>query len=339
MTTSFIAPLPAWGLIHASGPDAESFLHGQLTNDLLHLGATTAQWNGYCTAKGRMLASFLVWRDGGDGFFLATDNALTPALTKRLRMFVLRAKAVIEDVSEAFACFGIARAVTGLDAATPALAMSVAQSDSAWYLSLPPIDGARRRLAYVPRGAAASFAVAQSLAASDAIDWTRLMIHAGEAWITPATQEAFVPQMINFDAIGGINFKKGCYPGQEIVARAHYRGAVKRRMFRAHVEAEAQAGAALFGASVGGQECGMIALAAPGENGGSDVLAVVQMQAQADGVVRLGAADGPVLTFGALPYVIQTLDDMPAVAPAASLKDTAEPVAATAPGTAAGTAA
>ena len=325
MTKRFIAPLPEWGLIHASGADAATFLHGQLTNDLLHLAAGAAQWNGYCTAKGRMLASFLVWRDDSGGFFLATDKALAPALTKRLRMFVLRAKAAIDDVSAGFVCFGLAHAL--VDAPTPAASMSVAQRHAGWHLSLPPIDGLERTLAYVPNEGVSGFSGRQPVTEGDASDWTRLMIHAGEAWVTPATQEAFVPQMINFDAIGGINFKKGCYPGQEIVARAHYRGAVKRRMYVAEVDAVASAGDPLFGSAAGGQECGVIALAAPSRAAGSGpdgdaagtqsanrtsrdtivtsaVLAVVQMQSQADGEVRLGAPDGPLLRFAALPYAI-----------------------------------
>ena len=305
MTKTFIAPLPAWGLIHASGADAATFLHGQLTNDVLHLAAGGAQWNGYCTAKGRMLASFLVWRDDSGGFFLATDKALAPALTKRLRMFVLRAKAAIDDVSAGFVCFGQAHAVT--DAHAAATSMSVALGDAGWHLSLPPIDGLGRTLAYVPNEAVSGFSGRQSVTPGQASDWTRLMIHAGEAWVTPATQEAFVPQMINFDAIGGINFKKGCYPGQEIVARAHYRGAVKRRMYRAQIDGVAKAGDPLFGSAAGGQECGVIALAAPGnaeDNGCSDVLAVVQMQSQAEGEVRLGSPDGLLLRFATLPYAI-----------------------------------
>lgn len=300
MIKSFIAPLPAWGLIHAIGPDAELFLHGQLTNDLLHLAPGTVQWNGYCSAKGRMLASFLVWRDGADGFFLASDKALTPALTKRLRMFVLRAKVVIEDVSDNFTCFGMAGAIT-----EPA---SVVLEDGVWRVALPPVNGFGRTLAFVIPDQIADFIARQNLPAADATDWIRLMIHAGEAWITPATQEAFVPQMINFDAIGGVNFKKGCYPGQEIVARAHYRGAVKRRMFRAEVDGLATAGDPLFGSGANGQECGVIALAASADALGgratSAVLAVVQMQSQAEGEVRLGSAGGPQLRFATLPYAI-----------------------------------
>ena len=322
MTKSFIAPLPAWGLIHAAGPDAEAFLHGQLTNDLLLLPQNTVQWSGYCSAKGRMLASFLVWRDSADGFFLACDKAMAPALTKRLRMFVLRAKVVIDDASEKFTCLGMAEApmAEAPMAGAATQPTSATLHDGAWCVALPPVNGLTRTLAFAAVDQAANFIAAHNLPTGNSSDWTRLMIHAGEAWITLSTQEAFVPQMINFDAIGGVNFKKGCYPGQEIVARAHYRGAVKRRMYRAQVDALAKPGDALFGSGVEGQECGMIAMAAPAGNGNgngstgdisgdkrsvtSEVLAVVQMQSQATGEVRLGAADGPLLRFGTLPYAI-----------------------------------
>lgn len=132
------------------------------------------------------------------------------------------------------------------------------------------------------------------------------MVLAGEAWITQATQEAFVPQMINFDALDGINFKKGCYPGQEIVARAHYRGAVKRRMYRASVDAPAQAGDVLYASDLNGQESGLVALAAPatGTTGSSDLLAVIQIQSHANAQLRLGTPDGPLLRFAPLPYAL-----------------------------------
>ncbi len=346
---SFIAKLPEWGLIHASGADAQTFLHGQLTNDLLHLAPDAAQWSGYCTAKGRMLAGFLVWRDGDDGFYLATDRTLLPGLVKRLKMFVLRAKVAIEDRSEQYTAFGTlgpfgadsaaalppmrvhhveGTSETGLDATAPA-ASSAARSappsvappvTQVWRIALPAVEGQLRTLIYTRAGtdtaADAPLPAVPALPSATAADWTRLMVLAGEAWITQATQEAFVPQMINFDALDGINFKKGCYPGQEIVARAHYRGAVKRRMYRATVDAPAKAGDVLYASDLNGQESGLIALAAPASTlpglGGltgqssmaSEVLAVIQIQSHANAEIRLGAPDGPLLRFAPLPYAL-----------------------------------
>jgi folate-binding protein YgfZ len=288
--TPFIAALPDWGLIHASGADAQDFLHGQLTNDLLHLGPDAAQWSGYCSAKGRLYAAFLVWRDGAGGFYLAVDRMLIPALVKRLRMFVLRAKVALDDVSGRFALEGR----VGSPGPGP---LELARGEIT-LVGLPPVHGVERVLAIRAAG------TGNEAAGSRAPDWQRLMIHAGEAWILPATQEQFVPQMVNLDAIGAINFKKGCYPGQEIVARAHYRGAVKRRAYLAHVEGEAKAGDALFASDMNGQESGVIANAAPAPAGGTDVLAVIQIASRAQARVHLGAADGPVLHFADLPYTI-----------------------------------
>ena len=311
---SFIAKLPDWGLIHACGPDAQTFLHGQLTNDLLHLSSDGAQWSGYCTAKGRMVAGFLVWRDGGDGFYLSTDRALLPGLVKRLKMFVLRAKVAIEDCSERYAGLGIHGGIpTDLQEPMHVHRIDTPAGDilrSDWQVSLPAVEGLSRSLMWVIPADIEKTVAASGLPPAGAPQWMRLMVLAGEAWITQATQEAFVPQMINFDALDGINFKKGCYPGQEIVARAHYRGAVKRRMYRATVDAPAKAGDVLFASDLNGQESGLIALAAPaaGEAGAgtrsSEVLAVIQIQSHAVAEIRLGAPDGPLLRFAPLPYAL-----------------------------------
>ena len=283
------APLSGWGVIHVSGADAETFLHGQLTNDLLHLPADGAQWSAYCSPRGRMLAGFLVWRDGDGGFHMASDRALIPALIKRLRMFVLRAKVVIDDASgpSGVACHAG-------DASTAP--MQVVRAGNAATIGLAPVNGIARAISLgLP---------AESDSGSGDTGWALLMIHAGEFWITAATQEQFVPQMVNFDAIGGLNFKKGCYPGQEVVARAHYRGAVKRRMYLAHVDAPASPGQPLFASDLNGQESGLIANAAPAPQGGSDVLAVLPIQSRLGADVRLGGTEGPLLTFGSLPYAL-----------------------------------
>ena len=298
----FITSLPSWGLIRAAGADAQTFLHGQLTNDLLHLAPDGAQWSAYCTAKGRMLAGFLVWRDGADGFYLAVDRSLLPALVKRLSMFVLRSKVVMEDVSPALSVFGVSG---GAAQALPPGAQLQAQHDGGlWRITLPAVDGVARQLVCVPAADASSYAATTALPPGDADAWMRLMVRAGEVWITAPTQEQFVPQMVNFDALGGINFKKGCYPGQEIVARAHYRGAVKRRMYRATVAAPAQAGDLLYASDLNGQESGRVALAASDGTGGSELLAVLQIQSHAVAEVRLGSADGPLLQFASLPYAL-----------------------------------
>ncbi len=295
--------LASWGLIHATGPDAINFLHGQLTNDLLHLMPGQTQWTGYCTPKGRLLAVFLAWHDEGDGVWLMTEAALIPSLVKRLRMFVLRAKVVLEDCSSAYV--GTGQMNTEASGVTSIAERTVA----GWRVGLPPVDATQRTMLWAPVDAAAATLAPAEAQVASGNDWTRLMIASGEGWVVAATQEQFVPQMINFDVQGGISFKKGCYPGQEIVARAHYRGAVKRRMYRATVDALAKPGDPVFSGDAGGQECGSVVLAAPSETGASELLAVAQMQSREQDDVRLGAADGPRLRFASLPYSFAGTDD------------------------------
>jgi len=162
---------------------------------------------------------------------------------------------------------------------------------------LPAVDGQRRELIVAPAATA-------NTAGDDESGWKAMMIAAGEVWLTPATQDQFVPQMVNFDAIGGISFKKGCYPGQEVVARAHYRGAVKRRMYPARVKGTASAGQPLFAGDADAQECGMVANATVLAEGVSVVLAVVPIQSRLEVGIHLAAADGPALVFQDLPYAI-----------------------------------
>ena len=284
--------LASYGVIEVSGADARNFLHGQLSNDILHLPQNGAQWTAYCSAKGRMLAGFLAWAPTPDTILLACDRALVAPLVKRLRMFVLRAKVSIEDASERLGMAGQIGAATGPEP------FSVSRAGDTTLLGLPAAPGLRRTLVAVDSATATA-------PIDDENEWTRLMILMGEIWLTPATQDQFVPQMVNFDVIGGINFKKGCYPGQEVVARAHYRGAVKRRMYRATVNALAAAGQALFTGGPDGQECGLVANAALASTGaGSEVLAVVPIQARLESAIHLGAPDGPLLTFIDLPYAI-----------------------------------
>ena len=284
--------LGSWGLIRASGIDARGFLNAQLSNDLSALAADCAQWTAFCSAKGRMQAGFIAWLGVDGEVLLACDRSLVPALVKRLRMFILRAKVVIDDVSDQFAVKG------RIGGPETARALTVARASGVTTIELSAVDGLARVLEVsIPT-------TSEAAATADGGNWARLMIHAGEFWVTPETVDSFVPQMVNFDMIGGISFKKGCYPGQEVVARAHYRGAVKRRMFRAMVGAQAAPGQALFCTVPDIAECGQIANAVNGEDGMSEVLAVLPIRYPTLGAIRLGAADGPALAFAGLPYVI-----------------------------------
>ena len=243
------AKLSRYGLLSVAGADARAFLHAQLTNDIEHLPADRAALAGWCSAKGRLLASFLVI-PSAEGFLLQLARDLAAPVAKRLSMFVLRAKVKIADESESWEQFGLWEAGSSTEGV-------------AWAGRIATVHiGERRFLQLAPRGEI------QEPVNADETAWALQEIRAGRPLITGATQDQFVPQMVNFEQIGGVDFKKGCYPGQEIVARAQYRGAVKRRM----VHATAPAGVALQpGADFNG---GTVVDVAPAESG-SELLAVV----------------------------------------------------------------
>lgn len=275
----FVVDLSPNALIAVTGDEASAFLHNQFTNDVEALAPGTAQWNGWCTAKGRLLATFPLVNTGS-GYFLMLPKPIAEAVVKRLQMFVLRSKVKIEDVSSSGARFGV-------------YGMTTAPAPGAFRL------GDKRWLVIgtaAPAGNPGTFE-----------DWERSLIADGIPTVVAATQEAFVPQMANFELIGGVSFKKGCYPGQEIVARTHYRGGLKRRMVRTHGEGVAPApGESVFSASFGDQVAGTVANAAPSPDGGFDALVVAQLESIAKGDLRLRSPDGPVLSLAPLPYPLPT---------------------------------
>ena len=274
MPQDFAAPLTHNALLAVTGDDAAAFLQGQLTNDVLGLAAGAAQWNGWCSPKGRLLATFLLVRREG-GFLLMLPAEIAPAIAKRLAMFVLRSKVVIRDATPEHALWGVAGA--------GALARAGAGR-------LIPIDGSRGVLI-----APAGTELEGPRGTTD--DWDREMIHAGIPIITAATQDAFVPQMANFELVGGVSFKKGCYPGQEIVARTQYRGILKRRMAIAHLDGTARPspGQALYSPLFPDQSAGTVVNAAPATPGGFDLLVVAQIESLNDGRLHLESAQGPPL--------------------------------------------
>jgi tRNA-modifying protein YgfZ len=209
------ARLNRYGLLAVTGSDARDFLHAQLTNDIANLPPNRAALAGWCTAKGRLLASFLVI-PAKDGFLLQLARDLAPAVAKRLSMYVLRSKVKVADESDAWAQYGIWDADLGPTAVT-------------WEGDVVTVRVAERRFLKMGKG------FSQDCRQSEET-WTLQEIRAGRPLITAATQDQFVPQMVNFETLGAIDFQKGCYPGQEIVARAQYRGQVKRRMVHVHTD-------------------------------------------------------------------------------------------------------
>jgi folate-binding protein YgfZ len=294
------------GVIRASGEDAARFLHGQLTNDVEHLRGDRLLLAGYCTAKGRLLATFRLWRDG-DATCLLLPREILPGVIKRLSMFVLRAKAKLVDDSDNWrvgAVFGAgaAAALGGGGVAVPAGVGDSVEAGAVRLARLHPGPRIAERFLVLARAEAADSALArlESLPEVDAGAFWWSEIDAAVPTVFAATQEKFVPQMINFELVGGVNFAKGCYPGQEVVARSQYRGKLKRRMQRAHCAAAAAAGTDVF-ADGEPEAAGTVVMAASAEGGGFDILFECPLEKAGPGL-RLGAADGPPLELRALPY-------------------------------------
>ncbi|SET80882.1 hypothetical protein SAMN03159335_02305 [Burkholderia cepacia] len=307
-------PLPQFGVIDVAGDDAATFLHSQLTNDIEHLDAASARLSGYCSPKGRLLGSFLAWR-AGHGVRLLVSKDVQPAVQKRLSMFVLRAKAKLTDASDTLAVVGFAGDVrdvlSGIFDALPDGVHVKVDGPAGTLIRVPDAAGRKRYLWIGPRAEvdARVAALSGTLPVVSPAVWDWLDIRAGEPRITQPAVEQFVPQMVNFDVIGAVNFRKGCYPGQEIVARSQYRGSIKRRTALAHVAGETDtvhAGVELFHSDDPGQPCGMIVNAAAAPAGGVDALVEIKLAALDNGTVHLGSADGPVLAFDALPYAWPT---------------------------------
>ena len=306
---AIVAPLTHLGLIACSGADAQGFLHGQLSNDVMRLAPGRSEYAAYCSAKGRMLANFLLWREG-EAYFLQLPRSLLPSVQKRLAMFVLRAKVKLADSTEARPVLGLAggAAAAALKEIFPALPQQPHElvRDPALG-SLIALPGGRFQLVAEAQSAQWLWdRLAAVLRPVGAPCWEWLEIRNGLPMIEAATQEQFVPQMANMELIGAVDFQKGCYPGQEIVARTQYLGQLKRRMVLAHLDAAARpnAGDSLFSSDVEGQASGMVVNAQPAPDGGYDLLAVVQTSSIAQGALRAGSAEGPVLSIQPLPYVL-----------------------------------
>jgi folate-binding protein YgfZ len=312
---SFFAPLPSLGLIAASGDEAAQFLHNQLTNDVENLAATQARLAGYCTAKGRLLATLLIWKAEGV-VYLQLPRQIQPTVQKRLQMFILRAKAKLADVSEAQVALGFsgATAAAALQRWFPTLpetVWSARHGEAGTLIRMADAEGVARYqwIAPVQQAMQAWPDLTAALPLRSESAWRLQEIHAGLPQVVQATQEQFVPQMINFEVIGGVNFRKGCYPGQEIVARSQYLGKLKRRMLPATIRLEgsgatAAPGAEIFSDADPGQPAGQIVNVEPASETELHCLVELKTVALESGALHLGSASGPVLHMLPLPYAL-----------------------------------
>ena len=301
------------GLVAVSGPEAASFLQGQLTNDVPALTATASQLGSHCSPKGRMLASFRVFMID-ETIYLQLPRPKVDAMVKRLRMYLLRTKATVEDASDLLCPIGVAGecALSVLEAlvdAVPQQDDALTRSGDAVVMRVPgPVP--RFEILGPPSAMETLWdGLAKSATLVDADFWALLNIRAGIPCVFPETSDAFVPQMANLQLLGGVSFKKGCYTGQEVVARMQYLGKLKRRMYRALVSVENPPlpGDTLHCPSrSSGQATGKIVDARVNIDGDYEVLAVVEIEAAENGKVRLDGPKGPLLYFSKPPYGFPT---------------------------------
>ncbi len=298
-----MAALPHLGVIRAEGEDAVKFLQGQLTQDFALLRADEARLAAFCSAKGRMQASFVGFKLSATDILLVCARDLLPATLKRLSMFVLRAKVRLSDATAAFELRGLAGQAATRLLGEEAAPWTLTQAGPASVVALYPADGGARALWLAPAGAPLPEAPVLSTEA-----WAWSEVRSGVATVTAPISDAFVPQMLNYESVGGVNFKKGCYPGQEVVARSQFRGTLKRRGFLLHGEAPMAAGDEVFQDADAEQPCGTVAQAARAADGSFEAIASLQVAAAEAGGLHLRAADGPLLNRLPLPYPL--LDDI-----------------------------
>ena len=304
---SVLALLGHLGVLQFSGEDAEAFLQGQLSCDVAAVGLRSSAYGAYCSPKGRMLANFLLWHEEA-GFHMALSRDIAPSVHKQLSKFVMRSRVKVSDASDTIVMAGAAgpKAARALQevfsdfpkqpnqvSRQPGVGTVIHVKDGRFILALTPSSAVvlRQRLA-------------NSLVPVKASAWRWLDIRNGVPLVSAATQDQLVPQMANFELLGGVSFEKGCYTGQEVVARMQHLGTLKRRMFLANVPAEAKAGDSLYSEDLGDQASGIVVNAEASPDGGYDLLAAVQTASRENSMVHLKSLGGPALRFLALPYAI-----------------------------------
>jgi len=297
-----LSPLPQLGVIQAQGEDAANFLHNQLTNDVLLLPLGQARLAAFCNAKGRMQASMLVLKTAPETVLLVMPQDLLAQTLKRLSMFVLRAKVRLTDASSQWQLRGLLG-----ESARSAMADAAPWQVMAWggghaVALYPAVAGEARQ----PRAvwiASAELPAPEGPAVSPEV-WAWGSVLSGVPFVTQPVFEAFVPQMLNYESVGGVNFKKGCYPGQEVVARSQFRGTLKRRMARVFSPVALHAGQDVFTPTDTEQPCAtVVQCAARPDGSGFDALVSGTLESQQTGW-RAGSAQGETLELLPLPYAL-----------------------------------
>ena len=308
-----IADLSDFGLICLKGPDKETFLQGQVTSDVREVSDENSQLSAMCSPRGRMLANFRIIRRD-DALYLFLPRSMLAPVLKRLQMFVLQADVQLTDASDEFVAAGLQGTRTAREAEKALGQLPRRPEESARFGAVTAIRLAgeqQRFLVIAPVDAARNLweALTKVAAPVASNSWGLTDILAGMPTIYPQTADAFVPQMVNYQAVGGVSFTKGCYTGQEVVARMQYLGKLKRRMYRARVRVDAppMPGDNLFSENCeSAQGAGRVVAAQPHPDGGYEILAVIQIETAEKDTVRLTDASGPTLALESLPYPLET---------------------------------
>ncbi|MFG0379771.1 YgfZ/GcvT domain-containing protein [Pseudomonas sp. zbq_18] len=304
--SAFFTLLNHEALLAVRGPDAGKFLQGQLTCNLNYLNESTCSLGARCTPKGRMTSSFRILQEG-DGYLLAMANELLEAQLADLKKYAVFSKSTLADETSAWVRFGL----SGGDAALQRLGLELPQTAGSLVrandlLALRVSDVRAELWAPAAQGESLRSLLAAQLNEAPLNDWLLGQVRDGIGQVFGETRELFIPQMINLQALGGVSFKKGCYTGQEIVARMQYLGKLKRRLYRFSLTADTLPvpGSELF-SPVHGSSVGEVVLAAQARQG-IELLAVLQEDAKNDGRVSLGSTEGPSLQLLDLPYELNS---------------------------------
>ncbi|MDF1481278.1 YgfZ/GcvT domain-containing protein [Extensimonas sp. H3M7-6] len=299
-----VAPIAHLGVLRAQGEDAAAFLHAQLTQDFVQLDAQHARLAAFLSAKGRMQASFIgLQRSATEVLLLCSRDLLAPTL-KRLSMFVLRAKVRLSDATAEFALYGLAGSAVETIAGSVGPAWAKADFGSESVVHLYPALGQPRALWVGPADAPAPAGPAL-----DAGLWLWSEVRSGVATLSAPVVDLFVPQMLNYESVGGVNFHKGCYPGQEVVARSQYRGTLKRRAYLAHADAPIAVAAEIFAASDPEQPCGTVVQVAAAPGGGVDAIVCLQTAA-AEQPLHVPQPEGQPMPLTLLPLPYPLLEEV-----------------------------
>ncbi|HFN4059634.1 TPA: folate-binding protein YgfZ [Pseudomonas aeruginosa] len=304
---AFHTPLVHEGILAVRGPDAAKFLQGQLTCNLAYLNDETSSLGGRCNIKGRLLSSFRILPEG-DGLLLAMAGELLEAQLADLKKYAVFSKASLADESAAWLRIGLRdanEALRALGIDTPAESGRIARHGDLLAVALG--DGRVELWVPAQRAEAVLATLREHSREAPLDDWLLGQVRAGIGQVFGATRELFIPQMINLQAVGGVSFKKGCYTGQEIVARMQYLGRLKRRLYRLALDADEvpAPGTGLF-SPVHSTSVGEVVLAARTPENSVELLAVLQDDAVADGRISLGSAEGAPLVLLNLPYTLDS---------------------------------